>query len=167
MTAEIKWGAPVFTYNGKNVAGFAVFKNYAAIWFFQGALLKDEYKRLINAQEGKTKALRQWRFSKPEDLKKDKKILTDYLKESINNLESENILKPERKKELIFPEELQTVLNKNKNLKDAFEKLSLSYKREYAEYIAEAKKEETKLKRLQKIIPMILDNRGLNDKYKK
>ncbi|MEG8945736.1 YdeI/OmpD-associated family protein [Rosettibacter firmus] len=166
MKPVIKWGIPVFVYENKNIAGFAVFKNYAAIWFYQGALLKDNYKKLVNAQEGKTRALRQLRFSSPEDFKENEKILIEYLKESIENQKKGNVIKP-AKKELIIPQELKSALQKDLELKDAFEKLSFSCKREYSEYVAEAKKEETRLKRLQKIIPMILERKGLNDKYRK
>lgn len=166
MKPVIKWGIPVFVYENKNIAGFAVFKNYAAIWFYQGALLKDHYKKLVNAQEGKTRALLQLRFSSPEDFKENEKILVEYLKESIENQKKGNVIKP-AKKELIIPQELKSALQKDLELKDAFEKLSFSCKREYSEYVAEAKKEETRLKRLQKIIPMILERKGLNDKYRK
>ena len=54
-----KWGAPVYTIDGKNIVGIAAFKSYVGLWFFQGTMLKDKKKKLINAQEGITKALRQ------------------------------------------------------------------------------------------------------------
>ncbi len=60
LKEEIKWGAPCYTHNGKNVVGVGAFKSYFGLWFHQGALLKDDNNVLINAQEGKTKALRQW-----------------------------------------------------------------------------------------------------------
>lgn len=166
MKPVIKWGIPVFVYENKNIVGFAILKNYAAIWFYQGTLLKDKYKKLLNAQEGKTKALRQWRFSSPQDFIENEKILIEYIKESIENRKKGKIITP-AKKDLLIPKELKNVLQKDLKLKNAFEKLSLSCKKEYAEYIIEAKKEETKLKRLQKIIPMILGQIGLNDKYRK
>ena len=63
MEETVKWGAPVYTIDGKNVVGIGAFKSYVGLWFFQGVFLKDKEKVLVNAQEGKTKALRQWRFS--------------------------------------------------------------------------------------------------------
>lgn len=69
LCESIKWGAPVYTLNGKNVVGIGAFKNHCALWFFNGALLKENTSMLVNAQEGKTKALRQIRFEKGEDLK--------------------------------------------------------------------------------------------------
>ena len=64
LVEEIKWGAPAYTYNKKILVGLGAFKNHMGIWFHQGVLLKDTHKKLMNAQEGKTKALRQWRFDK-------------------------------------------------------------------------------------------------------
>lgn len=58
LVEEVKWGAPCYTSNGENVVGIGAFKSYFGLWFFQGALLRDDQKVLVNAQEGKTKALR-------------------------------------------------------------------------------------------------------------
>ena len=71
MQETVKWGAPVYTINGKNVVGLGAFKSYAGLWFFNGVFLKDEMKVLHTAQDGKTKALRQWRFSSVEDIDLD------------------------------------------------------------------------------------------------
>ena len=62
LEETVKWGAPCYVYQKKLVVGIGAFKSYLGLWFHQGALLKDKHKKLINAQEGKTKALRQWRF---------------------------------------------------------------------------------------------------------
>ncbi|NJO87983.1 MAG: DUF1801 domain-containing protein, partial [Chloroflexia bacterium] len=66
LEETIKWGAPTYTFNGKNIVGLGAFKSYVGLWFHQGALLADPEKKLINAQEGTTKALRQWRFNSME-----------------------------------------------------------------------------------------------------
>ncbi|TMM31305.1 hypothetical protein FDT66_04875 [Polaribacter aestuariivivens] len=161
----IKWGAPTYVYNGKNIVGLAAFKNYCGLWFFQGALLKDKHKVFINAQEGKTKAMLQWRFYSLEEI--DKNLIKEYVLEAIENVKLGKEIKPDRtKKELIIPIELQQEINNNKEFKKKFEAFSNSCKREYANYISDAKREETRLRRLQKIIPMILSGAGLNDKYK-
>tara|TARA_R110002073_G_scaffold128999_2_gene275025 strand:+ start:4446 stop:5039 length:594 start_codon:yes stop_codon:yes gene_type:complete len=161
----IKWGAPTYTYEGKNIVGLAAFKSYCGLWFFQGALLKDTQKVLLNAQEGKTKAMLQWRFSSMEEIDVD--LIKSYAMESIENQKAGKVIKPQRNtKPLIVPEQLQVELDKNPKLKEKFETFSLSHKREYANYILEAKKEETKQNRLAKIIPMILEKIGLHDKYR-
>jgi uncharacterized protein YdeI (YjbR/CyaY-like superfamily) len=164
----IKWGFPVYTVQGKNVAGLGAFKSYVGIWFFQGALLADKAQKLHNAQEGKTQAMRQWRFHDLESIERDKALISGYLKEAIANQVAGKEVKPAKagKKPLIIPAELQDILNKDASLKAAFEDLTLGKQREYTEYIETAKREATKQGRLDKILPMITDGIGLNDKYK-
>ena len=164
MEETLKWGAPVYTVNDKNVVGIGAFKNYVGLWFFQGALLKDKNKKLVNAQEGVTKALRQWRFDSVKNI--DDKLIKNYLLEAIENQKKGKSIKPSRNKPLNIPAELVNEFKKNKKLKSSFEDLSLSKQRDYCQHISSAKREETKLKRLEKIIPMILDKKGLYDKYK-
>ena len=165
LEETIKWGAPTYVYNGKNVVGLAGFKNYCGLWFFQGALLKDKHKVFINAQEGKTKAMLQWRFNSLKEI--DASLIKEYVLEAIGNVEAGREIKPDRtKKELIIPMEFLSELNSKSELKKCFDNFTLSKQREYANYISEAKRETTKLKRLEKIIPMIINGVGLHDKYK-
>ncbi|OSY89227.1 hypothetical protein WH52_00850 [Tenacibaculum holothuriorum] len=165
LEEAIKWSAPAYLYKGKNILGIAAFKNYFGLWFHQGVFLKDEAKVLMNAQEGKTKAMRQWRFESLADLNEE--LVKQYVLEAIDNEEKGLSIKPKRNtKPVVIPKELQDALDNNQKLKDQFEAFSLSKKREYAEHIASAKREATKQNRLQKIIPMILDGKGLHDKYK-
>ncbi len=166
LEETIKWGAPTYTFNGKNIVGLGAFKSYVGIWFFQGVFLKDESNVLMNAQEGKTKAMRQWRFNSTEDI--SPKLVSNYIKEAIQNQREGKELKPERKgsKPVEIPQELQDTLTANNALEKAFSNLSLSKRREYAEYISTAKRDATKQSRLEKITPMILEGKGLNDKYR-
>src|SRR5690554_4244958 len=97
LEETVKWGAPVFTINGKNVVAYAGFKNYFALWFYNGVFLKDEAKVLVNAQENKTKALRQWRFEKGDDF--DEKLLLRYIKEAIENEKQGKVWKPQKRSE--------------------------------------------------------------------
>ncbi len=166
MEETVKWGGPAYTVNGKNVIGLGAFKEFVAIWFFQGALLKDDKKKLVNAQEGVTKALRQWRFTSIEEVNANLAIVKAYALEAIENQKAGKSIKPAKKKPLIIPEQLEAAFEENGVLKDCFENFSLSKKREFAEHISDAKREETKLKRLEKIKPMILNGIGLNDKYR-
>lgn len=167
LEETIKWGAPVYVDKNKNILGLFAFKNYVGLWFFQGGTLKDKQKVLVNAQEGKTAAMRQWRFYSIEEI--DTKLVISYVKEAIANQESGNIIKPKKKntKPLIIHELFQQELDKNNKLLEQFEEFNLTRKREFTEYVTDAKREETQLKRLQKIIPMILEGTGLYDKYKK
>jgi uncharacterized protein YdeI (YjbR/CyaY-like superfamily) len=166
MTETVKWGVPVYTFEGKNIVGIAGFKAYVGLWFFQGAMLKDKKKKLINAQDGKTKALRQWRFDSVKEIEAESKTIKQYLEEAILNQKHGKEIKPERKKPLDIPKELYDIFIKDTKVKESFNSLSLPKQREYAEYIIEAKRDETKQKRLMKIAPLILKRKGLNDKYR-
>ncbi len=165
MEETLKWSSPVYTLNGKNVLGLGAFNHHFGLWFFNGVFLKDEKKLLINAQEGKTKALRQMRFTTIEDI--DKKTVLTYVKEAIENQKLGKEIKVDRsKKETVIPDELQQILNEDTNLLENFKSLTPYKQREYCEHIASAKREATKLSRLEKITPMILNGVGLHDKYK-
>ena len=164
LEETIKWGAPCYTWNGKNVVGMMAFKNYFGLWFHQGAKIKDSAKVLINAQEGKTKALRQWRMTGAKDIKA--RTIKAYVKEAVAVVEDGREIKPARKKAIVIPTELKAALNRNKKIAASFNKLTPGKQREYAEYIADAKQAATKQRRIEKIAPMIQLGVGLNDKYK-
>lgn len=161
----IKWGAPVYVHKGKNIVGLSAFKNYCGLWFFQGSFLVDKEKVLVNAQEGKTQAMRQWRFNELGEI--DTILIKQYVLEAIKNSEEGRELKAKKNtKPIIIPKELQLELDKNDRLKETFNEFTLSKQREFINYISEAKRVATKEKRLEKIIPMILNGIGLYDKYK-
>ena len=165
LQETVKWGIPVYTINDKNVVGIAAFKSYVGLWFYNGSFLKDEAGVLINAQEGTTKALRQWRFTSPDEV--DEKLLLQYIEEAIQNHKAGKELKPDRKKTVLVPEELQEVFDENKTTEECFYRFTPGRQREFAEYISSAKQAETRKSRVQKVIPLILQNIGLNDKYRK
>ena len=158
-----KWGGIIYVLNGKNVIGIGGFKNYFAIWFFNGVILKDKQKLLVNAQEGVTKSLRQWRFTSKEEV--DEMAVLDYINEAIENEKQGKTSKPE-KKTPILSEFFEKELNANPELEAAFQKFSAYKQYEFLEFIETVKREETKRSRLDKIIPMILNSIGLNDKYR-
>lgn len=164
LVETVKWGAPCYTINGKNVIGLASFKSYVGMWFYQGGLLKNTEKVLINAQENKTKALRQWRFESPEDI--EEKLILKYIHEAIENQKQNKTIKANRNKVLVIPPELEEAFNRDNVLKFAFDTFTKGKQREFADHISEAKQEKTKLSRLEKIIPMIKQNVGLHDKYR-
>lgn len=164
MNECLKWGAPVYSVEGKNVVGLGAFKNHFGIWFFNGVFLKDEKKLLEQAQE-KTKALRQMRFESIHDI--NKSAVLAYVKEAIENQKLGKELKPERKgKKVDIPVEFQAAFKNDSSLQAAFKTLTPGKQREYCEYIASAKRETTKQSRLEKIKPMVLKGVGLYDKYK-
>ena len=165
LQETIKWGGPVYTLNDKNVVGLGSFKSYAGMWFYQGVFLKDQAGVLTNATEGITKALRQWRFTSVEEI--DDQLILKYLGEAIQNQKDGKELKPDRSKPLIIPEELIEAFAEDKELGNCLKKFTLGRQREFAGFVAAAKQSETRNARVQKIIPLILENIGLNDKYRK
>ena len=160
-----KWGGPVYTINKKNVLGVGGFKNYVALWFWNGVFLKDPAKVLVNANEGVTKALRQWRFASIDDILKNETLILQYIGEAIENEKAGLAIKPE-KKQTVISDFFQQQLNNDQKFADAFAKFTPGKQREFLEHIDSAKREETKLARIEKIKPMVLDGIGLNDKYR-
>lgn len=164
LDKTIKWGSEVYTFNDKNVIGWGGFKDFFSLWFYNGVFLADTEKVLVNASDGKTKSMRQWRFTSVDDMKEDK--ILAYINESIQTIKDGKELKPEAFKELQPKGMFKDYLKANPNVKMAFEKLTKGKQKEYIIYIEEAKQEKTKLTRLEKISELILQNKGLNDKYK-
>lgn len=165
LEETVKWGAPVYTVNSKNVMGIMAFKSHFGLWFFNGVYLSDPENVLENAQEGKTRAMRHWKFRSQEEI--DKSLIREYMLEAIENQKKGLVIKPERKKAAtVIPELLKQALNKNATLKNNFEDLTPYKQREYCEYIATAKQEKTKVSRLEKILPMIEEGVGMNDRYR-
>ncbi|WP_430927536.1 YdeI/OmpD-associated family protein [Polaribacter marinivivus] len=165
LQEEIKWGIPAYIYKNKNILGMSTFKNYCGLWFHHGVFLKDELQLLINAQKDKTKDLRQMRFNSIEEMDLD--IIKQYVIEAIENAEAGREIKLKRNtKTIIIPEELQKELSSNNELKNCFNDFTLSKQREFCEYISSTKRDTTKQSRLEKVIPLILNKKGLYDKYK-
>ncbi len=164
LVATTKWGGSVYTVNGKNVIGVGGFKNYFAIWFFNGVFLSDPKKVLVNANEGVTKSLRQWRFASVDEV--DEKVVLAYVNEAIaNENEGKSVPAESKSKNFVIPELLKDALDQN-NLKASFENFTPYKQFEFVEYIDAAKQEKTKLSRIEKILPMIKNHIGLNDKYR-
>lgn len=162
----IKWGRPVFSHQGKNIAGIGGFKHHVAIWFFQGADLSDPKSLLRNAQPGKTQSMRQIRIT--EDNSVSITAVKALLKEAKKAVPRETSKKPIGQPVAIkTPAELQAALNADSTAQQQFKSLSPAKQREFREYIQEAKQPATKQRRLEKILPLIRQGVGLNDKYRK
>lgn len=164
MEETVKWGIPTYTFNKKNVVGLAAFKNHVALWFYNGVFLSDKSKKLVNAQEGTTKAMRQWRFNNIDEV--SPQLVRAYLLEAIENEKAGKKIKVDRNKSIEIPPELKNGFTQDPKLQAYFEELSPGKRREYAEYIGAAKREATRISRLEKSVPMIIKGIGLHDKYK-
>jgi len=164
MLESIKWGSPCYTYAGQNVVGIGGFKSYFGLWFHQGALLKDERKVLVNAQEGKTRALRQWRMTSAKDIKPA--AIRAYVAEAMDLARDGRRVAPARNAPVVVPPDLEAALGANAAVRKAFAALRQGQQREYADYIATARREATRQKRIEKILPLIAAGAGLNDRYR-
>ncbi len=163
--ADVKWGMPVYSFEGTNLVGISKHKQFLTFMMFQGAVLSDPLKLLVNAQEGKTKAMRQWRFYHPDDL--DLNVFRQYFEEVIAQHQSGARVEVDRSRpKLEIPALLSQALAENTELNDCFQSLTYFKQKEFAEYISEAKRDATKLSRLEKIRTLILDGKGLHDKYR-
>ncbi|MFM2214005.1 MAG: hypothetical protein RL427_1268 [Bacteroidota bacterium] len=162
LIATKKWGGEIYTLNNKNVVGIGGFKSYFGLWFMNGVFLKDEAKVLVNANEGNTRGLRQWRFTSVEAI--NEKLLMEYLLEAIANEKAGLSIKP-MKKEALHCAFFAGQLAHDAALSMAFEQFKPYKQKEFWEYMATAKQEKTKITRFAKIKALILEQRGLNDKY--
>ena len=166
LEEDIKWGIPAYIHKKKNILGLSAFKNYCGLWFHHGVFLKDDANVLVNAQEDKTRGMRQMRFTSLDQ--NDLNLVKTYVLEAMQNSEKGKVIKPKKNtKPIVIPEELEQEFSKNSQLKISFNEFSASKQREFCEYISSAKRPTTKLSRIEKIIPMIFNGIGLNDKYRK
>jgi len=165
LKETIKWGMPCYTHDGKNIVGMAGFKSYFGLWFHQGVFLSDPDNVLINAQTGKTKALRQWRMNSVNDIKLGQ--VEAYIAESIEHSKAGKKMPNAAPRKLILPQKLKTALEIDIVLKSSFESFRTAQQCDFADYISSAKQDATKQRRLENILPLIRDGIGLNDKYKK
>ncbi len=165
LKKEFKWGTDVYTFQGKNVVAWRGFKSFFSIWFYNGVFLEDKENVLVAASEGKTKSLRQWRFTHAEDM--DEKKILAYINESIQTIKDGKVLKQEKSTAKEVEGILKIALDNDNQLHSAFYSLTPGKRKEYIEYIDEAKQEKTKQARLQKITTLILQGKGLHDQYKR
>jgi uncharacterized protein YdeI (YjbR/CyaY-like superfamily) len=162
LTEELKWGVPCYTYQKSNIVLIHVFKEYCAVLFFKGVLLKDP-KNILVQQTGNVQVSRQIRFTSVQEIIKLEKTLKAYIFQAIE-VEKAGLKVPLKEtKEFPVPEEFQKKLNKIPALKKAFKALTPGRQRGYLLYFASAKQAQTREARIEKYMPQILDGKGLND----
>ena len=162
LIEELKWGCPCYTLQKSNVVLIHGFKEYCALLFFKGALLKDEEGILIRQTEN-VQSSRQVRFTNVKDIVKLKAVLKAYVHEAVAVEKAGLKVEMKTVKDLVFPEEFKKKLDKNKALKTAFEALTPGRQRAYNLYFSSAKQAKTRDERVEKCVPMILKGKGLND----
>src|SRR5215813_6420533 len=165
MTEECKWGKPTFTVDGKNVVILQGFKEYFALGFFQGALLKDPKKVLV--QLGQVQAGRVMKFGSAKEIAAQAKTIKAYVREAIA-VEKAG-LRVERKKTSDFPvpDELTERFRKDARFKRAFEALTPGRQRSYLYHFGTAKQSATRVARIEKALPAIFEGRGFLERRMK
>ena len=139
------------------------FKNYCALLFHKGALLSDPEKILVQQTEN-VQAARQMRFTNLDEVKKQEKIIREYIYEAIETEKQGLKVKMKKTSEYEIPHELQKVLDENAALKAAFESLTPGRQRGYLFYFSQAKQAKTRESRIQKCIPKIFDGKGYDER---
>jgi len=154
LDETVKWGMPVYTLNGKNIVGLVAFKSYTGLWFYQGVFLRDEQNYLV-AAENDTRGLRQWRFQSVDEIREKIEGIIAYVEEAVENQKKGKEIKPDFNRPIVIPEELQIELANDRGLREAFNSLSKSLKRQYTQHINWAAQPSTRERRLKKIIQLI------------
>ena len=162
LTEELKWGVPCYTFEQNNIVLIHVFKEYCAVLFVNGALLKDTHGLLIQQTEN-VQAGRQIRFTNIEDIVKTEAILKEYINEAIEVEKSGLKVEFKKNTEFIIPDELQAKFDEFPALKTAFEALTPGRQRAYILFFTAPKQSKTRESRVEKSMPQILDGLGLND----
>lgn len=163
LTEELKWGVPCYTHNGKNVVLIHGFKEYCAVLFHKGALLKDTEGILIQQTEN-VQVARQIRFTAEAQITELEPILKAYLYEAIEVEKAGLQVKLKKTSEFDVPEELQTKLDTDTEFRTAFEALTPGRQRGYMLYFSQPKQAKTRISRIEKSFPKILDGKGYNER---
>lgn len=162
LEEELKWGVPCYTLKGSNVVLIHGFKEYCAFLFHKGVLLKDTERILIQQTEN-VQAARQIRFSSLQEIEEKEATLRAYIYEAIEVEKAGLKVALKKTAEFDMPEEFQSALDENTELKAAFEALTPGRQRGYLLYFSQAKQAKTRESRIEKYTPHILDGKGLND----
>lgn len=162
LTEELKWGEPCYTLGKANVVLIHGFKEYCALLFFKGALLKDS-KQLLIQQTKNVQSARQIRFTDLQQITKLQSTLKSYVKEAIKVEQAGLKVEFKKTEEFATPEELEQAFKRNPALKKAFEALTPGRQRAYLLHFSSAKQSKTREARIEKATPDILAGKGLND----
>lgn len=160
IVEDWKWNRPIFN-TTKMICGFSAHKNHVSLTFFNGAEMSDQHQ--LFSSDCSAQNTRTLKFASISDINKNK--LLDYFKESFCMKEI-SIKKVSNKTEIVVPEILQLELKKNELAKLNFENMAYTYRKEYVLYISEAKRESTKLSRLEKVISNLEKNIKMHEQYK-
>jgi len=162
LKEEVKWGAPCYTSQGKNIVLLQHFRDYCIISFFKGALLNDAEK-LLELPGGNTQSARTVKFRNLDEIKGKEAALRALITEAIAVERSGKKVDFKKFEDYDLPEELEKRLSQNPDLKAAFDRLTPGRKKGYILYLSESSQSKTREARIDRSIPRIMKGRGLND----
>ena len=162
LTEELKWGCPCYSWQKKNIVLIHGFKEYCALLFFKGVLLKDEGGILIQ-QTPNVQAPRQMRFTSVKEIVKMKRVIKAYILEAIEVERAGLKVQLKKTSEYSMPEEFKQILDENPALKTAFKALTPGRQRGYLYYFSQPKLSQTRQQRVEKYMTNILNGKGLDD----
>jgi len=161
LEEDLKWMHPCYTLNGKNVFLLHSFKEYIAVFFMKGAIMKDP-KEILIQQTANVQAGRQLRFKNLEEIVKAKKVIKAYMLEAIAVEESGVEVPMKKPVRVELPKDIAAAMKKISGLTPAFKKLTPSAQREYMMFFESAKKEETRIARVEKYADKIIAGKRMN-----
>ena len=162
LSEELKWGQACYTLEGKNIVLMHGFKEYCALLFFKGVLLKDP-KRILIQQTEHVQAARQIRFTSVGQIMKLKPVLKAYIEEAIKVEKAGLKVKLKKTTDFKVPAEFQNRLAESPILKKAFDALTPGRQRAYIFYFSQPKQSKTREARVEKSVQRILAGKGLDD----
>ncbi|SFA90283.1 MULTISPECIES: YdeI family protein [unclassified Bacillus (in: firmicutes)] len=162
LTEDIKWMHPCYMFENKNIVLIHGFKEYCALLFHKGALLKDTHGILIQQTEN-VQAARQIRFTNVQEIINMEPIIKAYIHEAIEVEKAGLEVEFKKTTEYIIPEELQNKFDEMPDLKTAFEALTPGRQRAYLLHFSQAKQSKTRVSRIEKYVQQILNGKGLSD----
>lgn len=162
LIEEFKWKQPSYTFNGSIVFILSEFKNYCAINFFKGSLLKDDENLLVKPGEN-TSGGRQMRFTSTKEILDKSTTIMAYLFEAIEVEKAGLKVSPKKLNDFNIPEEFQIIMDQNSKLTDAFQSLTPGRQKAYIMHFSEPKQSKTRTARVEKYIPRILNGKGFHD----
>jgi len=163
MKEECKWGKPTYTVDGKNIVILQDFKEYFALGFFQGALLKDPKKLLV--QLGQVQAGRVMKFTSAKEIKAKAATIKVYVREAIAVEKAGLRVKKKTTSDYPVPEELTERFRSDPRFKRAFEALTPGRQRSYLYHFAAAKQSATRRARIEKSMPAIFEGKGFLERH--
>jgi len=163
LIEEMKWGVPCYTHKNKNVLLVSAFKEFCSLSFFKGALLKDEHGILKKPGEN-SQAARIIKFTSPHQVAGLEAILKAYIYEAVEIEKAGLKVKMKKSSEFNIPQEFKDKLNQSPSLEAAFKALTPGRQRGYLLHFSQPKQSKTRVSRIEKCIPKIMEGKGFHDR---